>query len=83
SADFVGGSGKDLAEAIRHAARESEYRYFWFDYASSAKEAHDLEHSWYHRYRPSDNPAPPNSVVSSAWRCTIRGCAACALAAAR
>lgn len=83
SADLVGGSGDNLAAAIRRAARDSDYRYFWFDYASSREEAHELEYAWYHRYRPNDNRTPPRHEVKSEWRCTTEGCAACALASAQ
>ena len=80
SADFVGSGPQDLADAIRRAARESEYRYFWFAATSTSRQAYELEHGWYHRYRPTDNRTPPVPYPGLDWRCTIEGCAACALA---
>ena len=79
SADFVGSSPDNLADAIRGMARDSEYRYFWFATTSTSEQAYELEHGWYHRYRPTDNTTSPGLD----WRCTIEGCAACALAVAR
>jgi hypothetical protein len=82
SADYVGSSADDLADAVRRAARKGEYKYFWFSYAPSADQAVDLEYTWYHRYRPTDNASVPKETAVIDWRCTIEGCAACALAAA-
>jgi hypothetical protein len=83
SADFVGSSPHDIADAIRQAARDCDYRYFWFATTSAAEHAYELEHGWYHRYRPTDNTSPPVPYAGIDWRCTIEGCAACALAGAR
>ncbi len=83
AADFVGSSPDDLADAIRRTARDSEYRYFWFATTSSSEQAYALEHGWYHRYRPSDNATSPVPYSGLDWRCTIKECAACALAAVR
>lgn len=83
SADRVGSSAHDVADEIRRMARESEYRYFWFATALTAEQAYDLEHGWYHRYRPSDHTSAPVLYPGLDWRCGIEGCAACALAAAR
>lgn len=82
-ADYVGVSMEDVAGAIRQAARQSSYRYFWFAVAASAGEAARLGHTWYHRYHPTDNVAPPAEFAGSAWQCTTDGCAACALAQPR
>ena len=83
SADRVGSSPQDIAGAIRLMARDSEYRYFWFATTSTAEQAYEFEHGWYHRYRPSDHTYPPIPYPGLTWRCTNEGCAACALAAPR
>ncbi|WP_447978203.1 hypothetical protein [Candidatus Nitrospira bockiana] len=83
SADWVGSSGDDLAEAVRRAAQPFPYRYFWFAYTSSAEQAYELEHAWLHRYRPTDNSEPPAGTRATEWKCTVDGCAACALATAK
>lgn len=79
SADLVGGSAEDVADAIQQFAGRSDYRYFWFAYASSVEEAAQIEHAWFHRYHPTDNSSPPAGPDGSDWRCTTAGCASCAL----
>jgi len=82
-ADYVGVSEDDVAGAIRQVAKQSGYRYFWFAVASSAEEAAQLGHTWYHRYQPTDNSAPPAEFDGAVWQCTAEGCATCALAQPR
>lgn len=82
-ADFVGSTPDDVAGALGQFVRQSSYRYFWFAYASSADEAFRLEGTWYHRFHPTDNPAPPSQSHGESWRCTKVGCTACALAETR
>jgi hypothetical protein len=79
SADFVGGNERDVAAAIQQYAGRSDYRYFWFAYASTADEVLEIEHAWYHRYHPSDNASPPDGSNGSDWHCTMEGCATCAM----
>jgi hypothetical protein len=82
SADLVGASPDDLAQAVRQSAQHTGYRYFWYTYTRSAAEARELEKSLYHRYGPADN-APVRHLQDQDWRCTLKGCAACALSARR
>lgn len=82
SADYVGRSGDDVAAALGRFTR-SNYRYFWFTYASSAEEAARLEQSWHHRYKPADSGLASSSAPAEHWECTAPGCAACALAQSR
>jgi hypothetical protein len=82
-ADFVGTSSDDLAGAIRHRAHQSGYRYFWFASVDSVEEAAQLGHTWYHRYQPTDNSAPPSEFTDTEWQCQAEGCAACALTYSR
>jgi hypothetical protein len=83
SADFVGGSGEDVADAIQQFAGRSDYRYFWFAYASTVNEVAQIGHAWFHRYHPTDNSSPPAGPDGSDWHCTTEGCASCALTQAR
>ena len=83
SADYVGASPDDLGEALRRFASQSVYRYFWFACTAAAKEAHQLEQAWCHRYRPTDVASGPSGDHGVAWHCTTEGCAACALAGSR
>ncbi|MDE3225687.1 MAG: hypothetical protein KGO52_00865 [Nitrospirota bacterium] len=82
-ADYVGVSGEDVAGAIRRAAQQASYRYFWFAVAETAEDAAQLGHTWYHRYRPTDNSAPPAEFGRSSWQCTADGCATCAMTQSR
>ena len=79
AADFVGASPDDLAGSIRESIKQTGYRYFWFAYAKNAREAFRLERAWHHRFRPTDNQAPPPRATDDDWRCTTEGCATCAL----
>src|SRR5919201_991575 len=79
SADRVGASAHDIGHAVREAGKDQPYRYFWFAYAATAQQAFDLERTWHHRFRPTDNPQPPRTNTGEHWRCTIAGCATCAL----
>ena len=82
SADYVGASANDLIGTLGRFARQSDYRYFWFVESGSGREAAEIEQTWLHRYRPSDNPSPSSAPHGTRWRCTIAGCATCALAGA-
>jgi len=83
TAEFVGASAHDLGGSIRQMARQAPYRYFWFVYTDSAEEASQLEMTWLHRYRPTDNQTAPNRRSQDQWRCTTEGCATCALTHSR
>ncbi len=80
SADFVGLSPDDLARSLSLHRARFDYRYFWFSYADSPEKASALANDWYHRYHPTDNAVSPVDPPPPAWRCTVAGCTACALA---
>jgi hypothetical protein len=82
SADYVGATPTDLVGTLGRFARQSDYRYFWFVEAGSANEAAEIEQTWLHRYCPADNPSRSVSSRGAGWRCTIEGCATCALTGA-
>ena len=82
SAEYVGASANDLIGTLGRFARQSDYRYFCFVESGSDHEAAEIEQTWLHRYRPSDNPSPSSAPHGTRWRCTIEGCATCALAGA-
>jgi hypothetical protein len=83
SADYVGATERDLNGTLGRFARQSDYRYFWVVETRSAAEASEVEQAWLHRFHPPDNPSHSSGPRGTGWRCTIEGCAACALAAAR
>ena len=62
-ADYVGVSMEDVAGAIRHAARQSSYRYFWFAVAASAGEAAQLGHTWFTGTTPPTTSRLPRSLL--------------------
>ena len=78
-ADYVGVAAEELAATIGRFARQTDYRYFWFQETASAAAATELEQAWVHRYRPTDNPTPAMRTRPNGWRCTTEGCATCAL----
>ncbi len=81
-ADYVG-AGADIESVLQRFARQSEYRYFWYAPSSSVTEAEALALTWRHRYRPTDNHLPPAADHAEDWRCTVEGCATCALTVSR
>lgn len=75
AADYVGRSDYDLRERIKASAQEGHgYRYFWFQYSTSAMDGYRLECLLYHEYRPADNSIHPAVPQGSNWRCPVTGC---------
>jgi len=74
-AHYVGRSDVDLVKRIQHSVNEGNgYKYFWFEYSSSAMEAYKLECRWYHKYEPTDNSIHPAVPRGMNWRCPIMNC---------
>jgi len=74
-ADYVGRSDDDLrARLITSAKEDTGYTHFWFEYASSPRDAYWLECQYYHQYTPSDNSVHPAVPVGTFWRCPVGGC---------
>ena len=75
AAHYVGRSDSDLASRIKSSARdEQNYKYFWFDYATSPMEAYYLECEWWHKYAPLDNSNHPAVPPGTSWKCPVSGC---------
>ena len=73
--DYVGRSDTDLAKRISNSVREgSGYRFFWFEYSSSPKNAYLSECKLYHKYMPTDNTNHPAVPPGNYWRCPFAGC---------
>jgi len=72
---YVGRSDTDLATRIRQSVSEgSGYRYFWFEYATSPRDAYYKECEYYHKYNPPDNTNHPAVPFGTNWRCPVIGC---------
>ncbi|SRR6266513_2532517 len=73
-ADRVGRADRNLADDLHREASEGRYRYFWFEYATSAAEGYGLQCTWYHRYHPTDNAEHPNAPMGAEGSCHVKGC---------
>ena len=73
TAAYVGRSDADLRSRMLQSAAGA-YRHFWFEYASSPRDAYLKECEYYHRYGPPDNINHPAVPPGANWRCPIRGC---------
>ena len=74
-ADYVGRSDDDLRTRLIQSAKEgSGYTHFWFEYASSPRDAYWKECFYYHQYSPTDNSVHPAVPAGSVWRCCVAGC---------
>ena len=74
-AEYTGRSDSDLASRIWHSASVgSGYRHFWFDYASSPRQAYQYECTLFHHYRPPDNTIHPAIPAGTWWRCPVPTC---------
>lgn len=75
TAHYVGRSDYDVGSRIVRSAQEGYgYRWFWFQYASSPRDAFNQECELYHEYSPCDNdchPAVPSGqyVTCPAGKC--------------
>jgi hypothetical protein len=69
---YVGRSDDDL----NHRLKQHIGRYTMFGYhpTTSAKEAFELECTWYHEFKPVDNVNHPAVPVGTSWRCPVGGC---------
>ena len=75
TATYVGRSDVDVGARIKQSAREGYgYTYFWFEYASSPRDAYYKECKYYHRYNPPDNTNHPAAPSGTNWRCPEIGC---------
>ncbi len=70
-ADYIGRSDSNLKERLLKHKNNGYYRYVWFDYAVSPKEAYEVECEWYHRYGPLNNVFHPGVPGSSHLICPI------------
>ena len=75
TAAYVGRSDYNVASRVKQSVKEGHgYKYFWFEYASSAKNAYYKECQFYHHYEPPDNTNHPSVPPGQYWRCPQKGC---------
>lgn len=75
TASYVGRSDTDVASRIKQSASEGYgYTHFWFEYATSPRDAYLKECEYYHKYNPPDNDSHPAVPFGTNWRCPIIGC---------
>jgi hypothetical protein len=67
----VGRSDDDVAERLRESI--GLYSHFAFVYATSQKEAYEIECEIYHSLRPPENPTHPAKPEEMAWACPVCG----------
>ncbi|PIP12472.1 MAG: hypothetical protein COT45_03235 [bacterium (Candidatus Stahlbacteria) CG08_land_8_20_14_0_20_40_26] len=73
TAAYVGRSDTDVASRIKQSSSEG-YAYFWFEHATSPRDAYYKECEYYHKYNPPDNTNHPAVPSGTYWRCPIIGC---------
>lgn len=75
TAVYVGRSDTDVGFRIKQSASEGyRYTHFWFEYASSPRDAYLKECEYYHKYNPPDNTNHPAVPFGTNWRCPVTGC---------
>jgi hypothetical protein len=75
TAAYLRRSDNDVGSRIKQSAREGYgYTYFWFEYASSPKDAYFKECEYYHKYNLPDNTNHPSVPFDISCRCPIIGC---------
>lgn len=75
TAAYVGRSDTDVGFRIKQSSREGYgYTYFWFEYATSPRDAYLKECEYYHKYNPPDNDSHPAVPFGTNWRCPVIGC---------
>lgn len=71
-ANFIGRSDEDVRSRLLDHAGLDGYVYFWYTYASSAREAFNLESLLFHQYGEGlllDNWRHPERAPGTTWRC--------------
>jgi len=74
TAAYVGRSDTDVGLRIKQSATEGYYSHFWFEYATSPRDAYLKECEYYHKYNPPDNTNHPGVPFGTNWRCPVIGC---------
>lgn len=74
TAAYVGRSDTDVGSRIKESSTEDYYTHFWFEYATSPRDAYLKECEYYHKYNPPDNMNHPAVPFGTNWRCPVIGC---------
>ena len=73
-ADYVGRSDVDVGSRIKQSATMGDYTHFWFEYATSPRDAYRKKCKYYHQYDPDDNINHPAVPPFTDYRCPIEWC---------
>jgi hypothetical protein len=74
--NYVGRADDDVARRLKAHASEGRYKYFQFEYCSSAKAAFERECQLYHIYPGLDNIVHPARPAGTTYSCPIASCRA-------
>lgn len=74
TAAYVGRSDTNVGSRIKQSSAAGYYTHFWFEYATSSRDAYLKECEYYHKYNPPDNMNHPAVPFGTNWRCPVIGC---------
>jgi hypothetical protein len=74
--NYVGRADDDVAQRLKTWASGERYKYFKFEYHSSAKAAFERECHLYHLYPNLDNSIHPARPANTNYACPVAGCRA-------
>ena len=73
---YVGRSDTNLKRRIKeHVDEKADYKKFYYEEATSGKNAYEKECILWHQYQPRDNKIHPDHPdYSPHWKCPVAGC---------
>jgi hypothetical protein len=74
--NYVGRADDDIAKRLKQHATDGYYKFFQFEYQTSAKAAFDRECELYHYYPNLDNIIHPARPKNTYYSCPVVGCRA-------
>lgn len=74
-AHYIGRSDSNIYSRMKKSINEGEgYTHFWFEYATSSRDAYLKECKYFHLYKPKDNSIHPAVPKGTFWRCLDHTC---------
>lgn len=74
--NYIGRADDDVARRLKQWAAEGYYKYFQFEYYSTAKAAFERECHLYHIHPNLDNVIHPARPENTSYSCPVVGCRA-------
>ena len=74
--NYIGRADDDVAKRLKTWAAEGYYKYFLFEYHSTARAAFERECHLYHFYPNLDNLIHPARPENTLYLCPVAGCRA-------